>query len=219
MPKLERLIALARLKQGGKQMTVREMSQACGVSQRTLYRYLHTLTELDPLAELESQSDRRRVRSDSTRLSADETNLLRYALDHNLLVWYPHFARLFRGLGRKLGLGRSRPADTEVYQFKPVRSSRTIPAVGSLLDRFCKACVEHRPVEIELRGRGSQILTMWPRGVLIRGDRVSLLMAKTKQRRPQEFELDRIRKIDICRGPSCRSKSSTGARRPHRKKG
>ena len=217
MPKLERLITLAKMKQGGKQMTVREMSQACGVSQRTLYRYLNTLTELDPLAELESQSD-------STRLSAEEINLLRYALDHNPLAEYPHFARLFRDVGRKLGFRQNSLNSAEVYQFKPVRPSRTIPAVNRWLDRFIKAYVEHCPVKIELQGRRSEIHTMWPCGVLIRGDRVSLLLAKTEQGWPQEFELGRIRKLEICRGHSCRGhscrgKSSEGARQPHRKKG
>lgn len=212
MPKLERLITLARMKQGGKQMTVREMSQACGVSQRTLYRYLNTLTELDPLAELESQSG-------SPYLSAEETNLLRYALDQNPLVGYPHFARLFRGVGRKLGLRQNSLNSTEVYQFKPVRPFRTIPAVSCWLDRFVKACVEHRPVKTEFQSRRSEVRAMWPCGVLVRGERVSLLLAKTEQGQPQEYELGRIRKIEIYRGHLCRGKSSEDARQPHSKKG
>lgn len=214
MPKLERLIALARLKQGGEQMSVRELSQMCGVSQRTLYRYLNTLAELGPLPELAAQPDRRDGRPDSSGWTGDEANLLRYALDNNPLVGYPHFARRFRKLSRKLGLGRSRPAGSEVYQFKPIRLAIAPSAGDGRLDRFGKACAEQRQVKIQFRGRGGRALTMWPRGILVKGDLVSIAVATTEQGRLQELQLDQIHKIELCRG-----RPAGGTRRYNRKKG
>ena len=214
MSKIDRLIALVRLKQGGKKMTVREMSKVCGVSQRTLYRYLNTLSKLDLLAELAPFSSRRTVRSDSIRLSADETNLLRYALENNPLAAYSHFGGYFRRLRRKLGLNRGRSAKCEVYQFKAVRSSGAVPAIDSLLDVCAKACAEERPVKIRFRGRGSQVRMVWPRGILVKGDRMSMHVVGSEQGRPQELELSRIHKVDLCRAGSL-----SGPGRRIRKKG
>jgi hypothetical protein len=214
MQKLERLIELARLKQGGEEMTVREMSQVCGVSQRTLYRYLKTLSRIDPLAGLAPQPDSRKREARKRVLSGDEANLLRYALENNPLAGYPHFVGRFRTMGRKLGLGRSRAARGEVYQFKPVIRTQVAPAADSMLDRFGKACVERRPVMIQTRGRTGRSQTVWPRGILVKSDLVCILVAATERGRSRELKLNRIDKITVCR-----RRSQPIGQRPGRKKG
>ncbi len=214
MSKLERLIALAKLKRSGRSMTVREMSETCGVSQRTLYRYLNALTTLDSLAKLASKSTKKRARSDSDGLTGDEASLIRYALDHNPLAAYPHFARRFRSLGRKLNRARGGSSGGQIYQFKPARVSPVAATIDSLVDRYGKACVEGAPVEIHLRGRKSKVRTMWPRGIKVTGNRVHFLASSTRKGRSEELKPDSIRRIERCRG-----KAPVGSRRRGRKKG
>lgn len=200
MSKLERLIALAKLKQSGKSMTVREMSETCGVSQRTLYRYLNALTTLDSLAQLASKSTKTRSRPDSNGLTGDEAGLVRYALNHNPLAAYPHFARRFKNLGRKLNRASGGSSNGQVYQFKPVRLTPVVSTVDALVDRFGKACVDGKPVDIHLRGRKSKARTMWPRGIRVTGNKVCFLASSTEKGRSEELKLDNIRKIERSRG-------------------
>jgi len=71
LPKLERLVKLAQLAREQGTLTVREMSEVCGISQRTVYRYLKTLRRFDLPNDI-TCGERRSVR----RVSAKEDRVI-----------------------------------------------------------------------------------------------------------------------------------------------
>jgi predicted DNA-binding transcriptional regulator AlpA len=106
LPKLERLLKLAQLTREQRAGTVREMSQVCGVSQRTIFRYLNTLSSLNLPDELRAGTRKAAGESFSRVIDRDDQCLLCFALDHNPLVQYNYLAGRLDEIKRILSGGR-----------------------------------------------------------------------------------------------------------------
>ena len=223
MPKLERLIKLARLKRDGKKLTVRELSRACGVSQRTLYRYLNTLVEVDMPEDLQRRPHRERWDTTSALMQPDDRSLLLYALEYNALVRYPYFARRFRKIRQLVTAARGEPSQIELsslYEFILVRKPSAGPVSNSFLERFSKACTSSKAVRLRVRGQGRRAMVLWPKAIRIKGKDILLLMIDPDHGRSVEVALSRINQLEICRtGSSNAVRMAMASRRPGRKKG
>jgi len=223
MPKLERLVKLARLKRDDKELTVREMSRACGVSQRTLYRYLNTLAEMDLPEDLQRRPHHERRDVTAAMMQPDDRSLLLYALEYNALVRYPYFARRFRKIRQLVTATGAEPSQIELsslYEFISVRKPSAGPVPNSFLERFSKACTSSRAVRLRVRGQGRRAMVLWPKAIRIKGEDILLLLIDPDHGRLVEVALSRINQLEICRtGNSKAVKIAMASRRAGRKKG
>jgi len=100
--KVERIIKLLDLLGRRSEMTIREMSRACGVSTRTIYRYLNTLSSLDLPSRFGHVLENTSGTDQVLGLERDDFELIVFCLGHNLLVRYPYFAQKFERIKKAL---------------------------------------------------------------------------------------------------------------------
>jgi hypothetical protein len=177
MAKLERLVRLARLRRLGKPMTVRKLSEACRVSERTIYRYLNTLGDLDvessfrkpPRGKLAAQLAR-------LELTVDDLELAEYAF-RECSVWrYPSLRRRLRKLSQvvaiavdQTGVGPGTRLLRRKQHFGPAR-----PVAGErVVEKFLKAAGEGRLVDVCATGSPAKV-RLRPAQVVIDGGEVIL---------------------------------------------
>ena len=91
--KVERLVKLLDMLGKGEELSVKDMGRACGVSPRTIYRYLDTLNALELRTRLKKGSTGRF--GEDRVLGRDDFELILFCLGHNTLVQYPYFAERF----------------------------------------------------------------------------------------------------------------------------
>ena len=158
MPKLERLLELARMTRNRGVHNIREMSRACGVSQRTIYRYLNTLSAVDVPRVLQNGDERVGRAAPEVSLDADDRCLIRHLLDHNSLVHEPFFVPRLDRLRQALAPSptvagrRLRGRVLEVSLARPLR--RQSRGDGRL-ETFTRACLHGRDLSVVTRsGRG-----------------------------------------------------------------
>lgn len=210
MPKLERLVKLLRLTRGREVATVREMSQACGVSQRTIYRYLRTLSQLGLPEELESDRWSSISWRGRTELDPDDWCLLSYVIDHNPLADQAFFSARLAGIRKRL---RPRWCSAEGYragrwlEVVPQKKKSTRLAGNNLLGRYVDACKRSRRVRLRLRGRKSAVMVARPRAVRLTSDRICLVLSDATDESVLQFDLDEIGTLEPCRRRAMRRRS------------
>ena len=207
MPKLERLLKLVRLTRGREVKTVREMSQACGVSQRTIYRYLHTLSRLRLPEDLETDRWSSASRRGQTKLDPDDWCLLSYVIDHNPLADQAFFSARLAGIRKRL---RARLCPAGGYsagrwlEVVPQKKRSTRMAAKDLLGRYVDACKRARRVKLRLRGRKGAVMVVRPRAIRLSGDRICLVLSDTADETVLQFDLDEIGALEPCQRRSMR---------------
>jgi len=217
VPKLERLVKLVRLTRGREVKTVREMSQACGVSQRTIYRYLDTLSRLRLPEELETDRWASASRRGQTKLDPDDWCLLSYVIDHNVLADQAFFSARLAGIRKRL---RPRLCPAGGYQtgrwleVVPQKKKSTRTAGKDLLGRYVDACKSSRRVRLRLRGRKGAVMVVRPRAIRLTSDRICLVLSDVKDETVLQFDLDEIGALEPCQRRSMgrRSRSTRGRR-------
>jgi predicted DNA-binding transcriptional regulator AlpA len=217
MPKVERLVKLARLTRDREAVSIREMSEACGVSQRTIYRYLNTLSGLDFTGSL-PKSAGRGAGSGRTPAEwrAEDLCLLCYVLQNNPLTTYPFFRKRLKRVRQSL-LATAKEAlqsgSDGVVQYARSGSGALNPAASKILDRFEKARLKSALVELQLNGRRRKPLNLRPKAIRIAGATVFLEFAVPNQRKMFRIDLKQVKSLAVSR----RRRGETGARgRPAR---
>ena len=199
MPKLERLLKLAQLTREQRAGTVREMSQVCGVSQRTIFRYLSTLSLLNLPDELRADTRQAAGESLPRVIDRDDRCLLCFALDHNPLVQYEYLAgrldqikRILSG-GRLAGCGVLRGTMIEV-ETSPVPRKKT--AGDRIMSTFVAACRSGDNLLVMVRGSDRES-TLQPRAIKIQSKGIRLSFRVPSRRQYVMHDLSSIASVHV----------------------
>lgn len=205
MAKLERMVKLARLKEEGADLTVRQMSQICGVSQRTIFRYLNTLDDMDLPGEMSRRIGVRRKAVGTEKLDADDISLVLYLLATNSIVAYPFFRRRLQKVRKHLkaiwsSVATESPSD--LFQIKTGQPAREKTDQNRFLERFVKARSGSRQVKMGASGLKNSPLVLKPRGIKIVGQQILLVLVDPTRGQTLEIGLNRVHQLEICRASS-----------------
>ena len=200
MPKVERLMQLIGLLERRQAVSVEEMSRTCGVSQRTIYRYLNTLSRLD--MPVTRPGGRRLVGRDSRTLLSEfdqeDLEVMAYCLGNNPLVEHPVFAERVSHIRQKIVEKKHRLRADEISFSETGRTGEdALPTRESeILERFVRAKATGREVIIETSDSTETGRIYTPRVIKIDREGISLLVSGRAGADTQKFNLVNV--VDIC---------------------
>ncbi len=203
MAKLERLLALARMTKDRRVTNIREMSRVCGVSQRTVYRYLNTLADVSLTDSLLSGAESGISTIGKDALSADDRCLIRYALDHNPLSGQSFFAGRFGRLGLTLaptGNPTGRRLRGQVFEVALKKAAPSKSPCDRWLTLFEQARLSGKMLKVVTRTTGVGHVLLSPNAIKLKGEEVQLRFKDPATGRFTRLRLDQIVSIRI--GPS-----------------
>lgn len=201
MTKSERLIYLINMIRNRGPVLVSEMTAETGVSARTIYRDMNSLAKMNfPI----HYSNGYRFIGESSlpmmQLSAEELDLLRYAVRHNPLNRNAYFERRFRDIEQKLVSGRrsKRSVETQdVIIFD--RKAEVMPSDASsqLLAKFMEALCEKRKIDIRLKDSSRRLDQLIPVAVKIHDTECELLVATDRSTIAERIDLEQVEAIRL----------------------
>jgi len=204
MAKVERLAQLSNLIKKREAISVKEMSRACGVSQRTIYRYLKTLSKLGSVEQGLDGGVFSGLREDPwPGLDASDLALIDYCLGHNPLTKYPFFLERLSRVRQAVREHRSRADSASSFlalgeeDFDEALDSRQ----NDILERFMRAKQDGRKVSVTIRRDGSQSRTLTPVAVKISRAGVAL---QVQEDQGSEIKLSDIAKLTVSSEPAKR---------------
>lgn len=207
---------LARLTRDNKIGTVREMSQVCGVSQRTIYRYLNTLSDASMSEELRRGGRRVVDQRLTDRLNQDDRCLICWVLDNNPVADHPFFTRKLAHI-RKLIVGdkegRGKTVRGEWIEIVPGRTNHRPARNDSRVSDFVSACVKGHKVKVRLRSRRGPALELRPHHIRFSGREIQFQFLDSRSGAVQRLALDDITSIRICRDAVAATPQPSGARK------
>jgi len=176
MSRLERLLKLAEMSREHRAGTVKEMSRLCGVSQRTIFRYLKTLSKLNLPKELRTGTQKSCGCAKAGALDPDERCLLSFVLDHNLLIRNKYLAWRLKCIKSKLGdliTAEDRKPNGQIVEVDPTPKMRKRIRGDCLTTIFLSACKSNSPLSVKVRGNGGE-LALVPHSIRIQSTRIRL---------------------------------------------
>lgn len=174
MAKLDRLVRLAKLRRRGRPLTIRKMSEACRVSERTIYRYLNTLGDID--VEGSFRKPARGALAAQLRplaLTVDDLELAEYAFQECVISGCPCLRRRLRKVSRALAIIVDQAGVVAESRFvhRKRRPLQSWPAsLGRGVEKFLKAGGEGRLVDVCTRLSGTKLRLSPVRLVIDEGD-------------------------------------------------
>ncbi|MBU0984593.1 MAG: HTH domain-containing protein [candidate division Zixibacteria bacterium] len=197
MAKTERLMKLIGLIRNRNVVSVAEMSEACGVSQRTIYRYLNTLTRMDiPLTALEGGGVQMtdETAADSG-LTSEDMEILSFCLQNNPLARYDYFAHRLDRIQDSIGLSNTPKASlletgtTTTEKTSNERESR-------LLEQFAVAKAQSHRLTVHTASGGLSNETVIPRSIKIDQSGVRLVV-ETEGKTRREINLNDVVRLNV----------------------
>jgi hypothetical protein len=216
MAKLERLLELARMARDRRVKNVREMSRVCGVSQRTIYRYLNTLAEVDVPNDLLMKPEQGKGGQPSEALDADDRCLIRYSLDHNPLVMRAFFANRFERLRRLLAPVANRTGRRLRGRSLEVglpRQSSNANSEDKLLAAFERALVLKKSVKVMTHQSENRSLVLRPDIIKLTNGAIDLRFKDSASGKLVRISLDEISSIHVEAGDTRRGRSARSSRK------
>jgi hypothetical protein len=198
---LERLLKLAQLTREQRTGTVREMSQVCGVSQRTIFRYLSTLSSLNLPDELHADARKTAGESLSQVIDRDDQCLLCFALDHNPLVQYEYLAGRLDQIKRILSGGRLAGGGVirgSVIEVKTSPRPRKKTAGDRIMSTFVTACRSGDCLLVRIRGSERESM-LQPRAIKIQSKGIKLSFRASSRKRYVSYDLGSIASVRVVR--------------------
>jgi len=200
MAKIERMLRLALLIKERRAVSIEEMCRACGVSDRTIYRYLKALGLVEVLAQ--NAAETRHLRSPGARsqtVRSTDLEMLSFVLEHNPLAG-------FRYMDRRLDAVRSLledflgPLPNNAF-FSTVENSGGGKTAGgadaeAALATFFQARALSGRVRLRLKGRRGPGKVYRPHGISVAGHRLTLLVAEPGRNRVVALDLDRVAAVE-----------------------
>jgi|GEM_PF-2420956 len=184
---------LARLIRDRSNVTIDEMSKECGVSERTVYRYLNTLAELDiPGGYLVEPGNEGGEKNLFSRLGDDDLDIIAYCLGHNPLVRYSYIAKRLGQIRRKVLRIRSKLPESRsssVLQIADVPERATNPRESEMVEVFATAKVKSSVVLISTQGLSQKLRPYQPVAIKVTRDGLRLVVRDCRSRRKKEIEL------------------------------
>jgi len=187
-------------------VSVREMAQACGVSQRTVYRYLNTLSRLDVPADY-AREDTASARKETPMegLGRDDLEMIAYCLDHNPLVRYAFFSERLERVRRTIEQGIKLRMDDSAPALIRAESKQKMSGRGQgddLLNRFAGARASSMMVEITSEQSGPMPRKCWPREICIDSGGVHLVVMPATGGATESVDLADVSAIKVVPGES-----------------
>jgi len=212
MPKFERILMLARMTRGVRSGTVKEMSRACGVSQRTIFRYLKTLATIDFDEELQVDHRNAPRGYPGREIDDDDRCLLCFALDHNPLVRFEYLANRLARIKTRLGVvqkSRRRALRGGFLEVDAFPDSGNKTSGDRILSAFAAAF--HSADKLSVRVRGSQqAVLLDPLAIRIRNKGVALRFRAIPKGRPVTYDLSSITSTRIIKTAHGRQRGGVG---------
>jgi len=207
MAKVERLAQLSNLIKRREAISVKEMSRACGVSQRTIYRYLKTLSKLGSVEQgYDSGVFTGRHDDPMAGLDASDLALIDYCLGHNPLTKYPFFlerlSRVRQAVRQQRDLSGSTFLTLDEQDFDGAPESKQ----NDLLERFMRAKQDGRKVSVTTRQGDGQPRTLTPVAIRISRAGVALIVEENPG---SEIKLSEITRLTLSSEPAERAKGKT----------
>jgi hypothetical protein len=190
------------------------------VSQRTIYRYLKTLSKLgSPDQVFDSGTEAGRKDRITEALEVNDLDLIDYCLRHNPLTRYPYFVERLSRIRRKIGNQRRR-GDKGDRDFAFIDETPDTPPdtrQNEILERFTRAKVDSRKVAITVRDSRSQPRVMIPVAIKIGRDGVALRVTEHQGEEPTEISLANISRLVVSAESVQSSRAARGQKNRSRK--
>ncbi len=200
MAKVERLMQLSNLIKKREAISVKEMSRACGVSQRTIYRYLNTLSKLgSPDYGFDGGVLEDRRDDIWSGLDASDLDMIDYILRHNPLTRFPFFMERLSKVRRRVQDGRrhlDKGSSCFVLAEDEFDEAREM-GQNDVLERFTRAKLDARKVAITVRGSDSRPRNLIPVAVKISRAGVALMVSDHLGDTPTEISLTDISRLVV----------------------
>ncbi|HWR84321.1 MAG TPA: HTH domain-containing protein [Candidatus Deferrimicrobium sp.] len=179
MTKAERLLYLINMIRNRGTVLVSEMAGECGVSQRTIYRDVVSLTKLNfPLFYDHGYRLARDTGFPPEGLQPEDLELICYALRNNPLTMQPYFSRRLRIIEQSLRARFSRKTASShvsffIFDKKPAALEKS-PQMD-IIARFLKAIAERRMIVVGMSDGSRSVCA--PLAVRLRASEPHLVMA------------------------------------------
>ncbi len=201
MSKTDRLLQLLKLIRSDQSITVRQMSRACKVSHRTIYRYLNTLADLDLVAPSGSGLTRHGL---SACLDVDDLQLVLFCLNANPLVCHRYFANRLRSIKKQMITACDdslSPDDSCLFRIELAHDNVGHSDQSEFLEQFVRARNACRSLRLCFRSAAVP-LTCKPVAVVLRQSGIGLIVDEGEK--TDEVDLGEVESISL--GPVRRKK-------------
>lgn len=198
--KAERLIFLSNLIANHGPVSVADLASECEVSGRTIYRDIIALSNMNfPVYYDNGYRLAREAPLVAGSLTADDIDLICYALRNNPLSVVPYFKQKFSVIEQLLQAKakRGNTKQGNLFQFEKRGAPSLSAAESGLYSRFIQAIFERRKVRIKFRGRGESETLSIPVGIKHRKDAVYLLRVVDLQAPIEEVPIKNIASLEI----------------------
>jgi len=197
MSRLGRLLKLAEMSREHRAGTVKEMSRLCGVSQRTIFRYLKTLSKLNLPKELRTGTQKSCGCAKAGALDPDERCLLSFVLDHNPLIRNEYLARRLERIKAKLGdkiTAENRALRRNLIEVDACPEVRKETSEDSITSVFASACKSNSRLLVKVRGKATE-LALVPHSIIIQNNGIRLLFSVPSRGEQVTYDLSSVESI------------------------
>ncbi len=200
MTKAERLLFLSNLIRNRGPVFVEELASECEVSSRTIYRDINSLSRMNfPVYYDNGYRLSRDTTSIGGVLSADDVDLICFALRNNVLAEYPFFKRKFSVIEQllKTKVKQGKERQINLFQFERQGQKDLTPQELRIISRFVEAAIERKKIRISTKGKAKHDGTVIPVSVRRRPDATYLVQATDIHAPLEEILVTSITKIEI----------------------
>ncbi|MDH4157098.1 MAG: DeoR family transcriptional regulator [candidate division Zixibacteria bacterium] len=196
MTKAERLIYLVNMIKNRGSVLVKDMAAECGVSDRTIYRDLNSLSRMN--IPVYYQNGYRLMRDTDVPfmdLSLEDMQLIRYCLRNNPLYGDPFFKGRFRIIDQKMlekEKAHKKNGEGDFFIFDARTEPMEQKRGTEILSRFLMAVFERRKIAVRAGADNNPETVYVPLAVRVRGNRPILILADNNKLSAVELDVDDI---------------------------
>ena len=201
MSKTERLMTVLGLVRDRGPVSLQTIASECGISPRTVYRYIESLQKLHyPVYFDDGYRMRREVALPATDLSPDEIALIRFCLRNNPFLNDNYFVRQFERIDRKLGRRLDYSGERGSTIFESGRDtfiSDGARQADPLLERFTDAIVRRRQVRMTRSSMAGEEQVVTPVSIRLKRGHVELVYREGNSGRTHSIVRDLVASMQI----------------------
>ena len=181
-------------------VTVQDMSREFGISQRTVYRDLNTLSKMNIPVYYENGY---RLGQDplfgNNGFNNEEKEMLRYSLRQNPLVTDPYLGGKLKDIEKKIfDAGQNGSPESESIFLWETEESLLLPVQKSkILNSFIRAIMDNRKVSLSLKNQASAAMPSIPMAVKMKRDGTYLVVTTAEDVPSLEILIDDVESLDI----------------------
>lgn len=178
-----------------------EMRRTCGVSDRTIYRYLNILGRLEVLGEESDEIHMARTSGGRHQsLRATDLEILSFALTNNPLLRFRYMKRRLHAIKAVLeNCFGSPPRGGCITLADQSENPEPIggEAADAALEAFLQARIAASRVRLRMKGRRGRGRIYYPRGLRVAGDNLKLLVVEAGLSKVVAIDLETVALVEI----------------------